>query len=242
VKNPVFPHLPARAMVLSAGFGKRMLPLTLSRPKPMIPVLGRSLIDRTLDRLHQAGVQQVVVNTHYKADMLHRHLEGRTEPEIIISHEDELLDTGGGILNALPHFDGQPFISINSDVVWRDDVGSLMDAMGRRFDPDRLDLLLAMQPTMRAGGYRGIGDFDMDGNGRLSRRRRGRMAPFVFTGIQIVQPHIFDGMKVEPFSMNRLFDQAIESGRLFGLRHSGDWIDVGHPDGLRAAETYLRSR
>lgn len=238
--NILRPGLPTRAMVLAAGFGKRLRPLTLSRPKPLVSVAGRTLIDRTLDRLEAAGVTDVVVNLHYRADMLAEHLAERATPNIILSMEDELLETGGGVLNALDRLGPDPFLVVNSDMIWRDALTNTLGLMGRQFDPTQMDALLMMQPTITAHGYRGQGDFHMDSAGRLRRRKSPKVAPFLFSGVQILRAEVFAGMTVEPFSLNRIYDQAQAAGRLFGTRHDGDWLDVGTPAGLAVAEQALR--
>ncbi|WP_416899694.1 MAG: nucleotidyltransferase family protein [Minwuia sp.] len=238
--NEIFPELPDSAMVLAAGYGLRLRPLTLSRPKPLVRVGGMTLIDRTLDRLAEAGIRRAVVNLHYRGDMLEAHLAQRTEPEIVFAREEVLLDTGGGVLNALEHFGGAPFLAVNSDMIWRDGFGSTLQRMGRAFDPETMDALLLLMPTVFAIGYRGAGDFTMAPDGRLTRKRRGRVAPFLFTGIQILKPDLFEGMEVEPFSLNRIYDLAAERGRLFGIRHEGDWVDVGTRPALELAEAFLK--
>ncbi|MDF1722464.1 MAG: nucleotidyltransferase family protein [Minwuia sp.] len=232
--------LPKRAMVLAAGFGKRLRPLTLSRPKPLVSVAGRTLIDRTLDRLAAAGVTDVVVNVHYRAEMLAEHLATRTIPAVSLSTEKALLDTGGGVLNALDRLGPDPFLVVNSDMIWRDGLTNTLALMGRQFDPTQMDALLMMQPTITAHGYRGQGDFQMDAVGRLRRRKAPKVAPFLFSGVQILRPEAFEGMAVEPFSLNRIYDKAQEAGRLFGTRHDGDWLDVGTLAGLAFAENELR--
>lgn len=234
------PGLPRTAMVLAAGLGKRLRPHTLSRPKPLVSVAGRSLIDRTLDRLEAVGVTDVVVNLHYRADMLAAHLQRRGSPNITLLHEEVLLETGGGVLNALPKLGPDPFLVVNSDMIWRDGLTDTMALMGRHFDPERMDALLMMQPTIRALGYHGQGDFHMDPAGRLIRRRAPKVAPFLFSGVQILRPEVFDGMTVEPFSLNRIYDIAQEAGRLYGTRHDGDWLEVGTPATLALAERELR--
>lgn len=240
--NSIFPELPDSAMVLAAGYGKRLRPLTLTRPKPLVPVNGRPLIDHALDRLVQAGINRAVVNVHYLGQMIEDHLTGRADLEIIISREAELLDTGGGVLQALEHFGGDPFVTVNSDMIWRDAFNSSLQRMGRAFNPERMDVLLLLQPVIHAVAYSGRGDFTMRPDGRLQRRRPDRVAPFLYTGIQILHPRIFDGMTVEPFSLNRIYDRAIEAGRLYGIRHDGSWADVGHPAGLKAARGLLKGR
>jgi MurNAc alpha-1-phosphate uridylyltransferase len=238
--NAVHPELPDTAMVLAAGYGTRLRPLTITRPKPLIRVGGKTLIDWTLDRLAEAGVTRAVVNTHYKADMLQAHLAARDAPEIVISHEPDLLDTGGGVLNALGLLGDAPFLAVNSDMLWRDATSNALRRMGEAFDPERMDALLLLQPTIRALGYRGNGDFVMSPGGVLARRRPGRIAPFLFAGVQILTPHVFAGMQVEPFSLNRIFDGGIEAGRLYGIRHDGDWLDVGNREGLGLAEDFVK--
>jgi MurNAc alpha-1-phosphate uridylyltransferase len=240
--NKIFPDLPDSAMVLAAGYGKRLLPMTLTHPKPLIPVGGTALIDHALDHLIPVGVRRAIVNVHYLGEMIEEHLAGRTDPEIIFSREPELLDTGGGVLNALHHFDGQPFLAVNSDMIWRDAFNSSLGRMGKAFDADSMDVLLLLQPVIHAVAYRGMGDFSMRPDGRLQRRRPGRISPFLFTGIQIIHPRIFDRMEVEAFSLNRIYDRAIENGRLFGIRHDGSWADVGHPAGLKAARGLIKGR
>jgi len=238
--NTIHPDLPDSAMVLAAGYGKRMHPLTLTRPKPLVEVAGRALIDHALDRLVPAGITRAVVNLFYLGHMIETHLAGRDDLEIIFSHEDELLDTGGGVLQALDHFNGQPFLTVNSDMIWRDAFNSALERMGKAFDPEKMDALLLMHPVIHATSYRGMGDFGMRPDGRLVRRKQGRVAPFLYTGIQIIHPRLFEGMTVEPFSLNRVWDRAIADDRLYGIRHDGSWVDVGRPEGLKAARDVLK--
>lgn len=236
-------RMPTRAMVLAAGLGLRLRPLTLDRPKALVEVAGRTLIDRTLDRLDQAGVARAVVNLHYKGTLLRRALAARTRPEIVFSDESEaLLDTGGGTLKALSQFAGEPFFAINCDIVWRDARENSLARLARAFDPDRMEALLLMQPTVGAVGYEGMGDFQIDPLGRLTRRDTREVAPYVFTGVQILHPRLFAKAAPGVFSLNRLYDQAAEDRRLYGLVHEGDWIDVGTPAGLAAAEAHLAPR
>lgn len=240
MNNAVHPDLPDRAMVLAAGFGRRLQPLTLSVPKPLVQVAGRTLIDRTLDRLIAAGVSKVVVNLHHKAEMLEAHLRRRERPELVLSFEEKLLDTGGGVLKALVEFGGQPFLVVNSDIVWRDGFVDSLAMMARQFDPETMDVLLLMQPTVTALGYNGQGDYHMSAGGRLRRRKPPKVSAFLFAGVQILHPRIFEGFHLEPFSLNRIYDKAEEAGRLFGVRHEGDWIEIGTPAGLDLAEQTLR--
>ncbi len=228
---------PQAAMVLAAGLGTRMRPLTNDRPKPLVKVAGHALIDRVLDRLADAGVKRAVVNTHYLAGMLTEHLASRTCPKVVISDETEqLLDTGGGIAKALPLLGAAPFYLSNADTIWIEGAAPLLDRLAGSWDPTRMDALLALAPTPESVGYFGYGDFDMDGEGRITRRQEGQVAPFVYTGTGIVAPDLFCSAPHGAFSLNLLFDRAIEHGRLFGLRLEGLWMHVGTPAGVEAAE------
>jgi N-acetyl-alpha-D-muramate 1-phosphate uridylyltransferase len=233
---------PTRAMILAAGLGTRMRPLSEAKPKPLIEVMGKALIDHAIDRLKAAGVTLIVVNVHYKADMLKAHLAKRNDVEIRISEEnDNLLDTGGGIAKALPLFEGQPFFTHNSDSMWVEGMGSALERMKARWNPDTMDALMLLAPAVTAVGYEGRGDFDMDPWGRLTRRGEQKLAPFVWTGVQIIHPRLFDGVPTGKFSINPLWDKAIEHGRLYGVRLDGVWIHVGTPEGFHDAEAFLRS-
>lgn len=231
---------PTRAMILAAGLGTRMRPLTNDRPKPLIEVRGKALIDHAIDRLVAAGVTLVVVNVHYRAEMLKAHLARRRDVEIRISEEgSELLGTGGGILKVLLHFEGEPFFVHNSDSIWVEGVGHALDRLKDRWDPERMDYLLLMASLITAIGYEGAGDFMMDSDGRLSRVAEQRISPFAYPGVYILHPRIFDGAKPGEFSINPLWDRAIEAGRLFGIRLDGVWIHVGTPEAVREAEAFL---
>lgn len=235
--------LPETAMVLAAGLGTRLRPLTDTTPKPLIAVAGRTLLDRCLDRLVEAGVKRAVVNIHWLGEQVRAHLAGRHDIAITISDETGLLlETGGGIARALPLLGAAPFFAVNADVIWRDSRGNALRRLAQAFDPGAMDGLLLLQPTIAATGYDGMGDFVMDQMGRLARRDRRTTAPFVYTGVQILSSRLFDGAPAGAFSLNRLYDRAIEAGRLFGWRHEGDWMDVGTPDGLAAAEAALDGR
>jgi MurNAc alpha-1-phosphate uridylyltransferase len=229
---------PATAMVLAAGLGTRLRPITDRVPKPLVSVAGRSLIDRALDRLAAAGVRRAVVNLHYKADMIARHLGGRSDIEIVFSPEDSLLDTGGGVARALPLLDERFFVA-NSDIVWRDGKDAALGRLARAFDEERHDALLLLQRTTSAVGYDGPGDFILDQLGILRRRREHEVAPHLFAGVQILHRRLFDGAPAGAFSMNLLWDRAIAAGRCAGLVHDGDWFHVGTPSGLAAAEAQL---
>ena len=236
--------LPTRAMIMAAGLGTRMAPLTLERPKPLIPLNGKPLIDHVIDRLVQGGVNFIIVNVHYKADQLITHLENRARDkrvEIRISNETgAILDTGGGIAKALPDFGGEPFFTYNSDSIWVEGMGSALARMRARWNPETMDALMLLAPCATSIGYDGRGDFEMDSWGSLKRRAEMNLAPFVWKGLQILHPRLFDTAPKGRFSINRLWDEAIEKGRLFGVRLDGVWIHVGTPEGLKEAEAFLR--
>lgn len=224
-------------MVLAAGLGTRMRPLTETRPKPLVPVEGRALIDHVLDRLEQAGVDTVVVNVHHFADRLADHLAARRSPRIIVSDERaELLDSGGGVRKALDQLGADPFFVVNSDTIWIEGVRPNLKRMAESFHPARMDGLLLLALAATSIGYDGRGDFRMDPFGRLQRRGEREVVPFVYAGAAILKPELFAGLPVERFSLNRIFDQAIAGDRLFGQRLDGVWMHVGTPNSVAAAE------
>lgn len=228
---------PSSAFVLAAGKGERMRPLTATRPKPLITVDGKPLIDHVLDRLTDAGITQAIVNVHYFADQIENHLAGRRSPKIIISDErNALLDTGGGVARALPKLGRDPFLIHNSDSIWIEGMGSNLDRLIRTWDDGEMDGLLLMASVAMSTGYDGPGDFNMDAAGRLTRQSGARLAPFVFTGVSIAHPRLFDGAPKGPFSLNKVWNKAIESGRLFGVRLEGIWMHVGTPEAIDEAE------
>ena len=227
-------------MVLAAGLGTRMRPLTDTLPKPLVPVAGKALLDHVLDRLADAGVETAVVNTHHKADLIENHLKGRTRPAIVISDErGELLDTGGGVVKALPLLGTEPFFHINSDTIWIEGVTPNLGRLAAQFDPATMDIALLVAATTGSIGYDGRGDFAMLPDGRLKRRPEREIAPFVYAGAAILAPATFAGARVEKFSLNRMFDKALEAGRLFGLRLEGTWMHVGTPAAIKAAEAAI---
>ena len=229
-------------MVLAAGKGTRMRDLASERPKPLIKVKDTPLIDGVLDRVSAAGIKKVVVNVHHFAGMLRDHLVSRQEPEVAISDEsDQLLDTGGGVARALEHFDGRPFFVLNADVLWLDGRANTLSRLAQRWSDEEMDALLLMCFTVNAIGYEGLGDFMMADDGRLSRREEQCVAPFAFSGIQVLHPRLFDAVHDGVFSLNRLWDKAESKGRLFGLIHEGAWMHVGTPEGVSAAEDVLSS-
>ncbi|MDG2004798.1 MAG: nucleotidyltransferase family protein [Novosphingobium sp.] len=228
------------AMVLAAGMGKRMRPLTATQPKPLVRVSGRALIDHTLDRLDEAGVAKAVVNVHYLADALEAHLAQRAaSPEISISDErDLLLDTGGGMANALCRLP-DPFFCLNSDNIWLDGPRNALQELSDAWDPARMDALLLVVSHARALNHRGKGDFHLDPVGRISRRRSGRIAPFIYTGIQLVSHRLLGEAPEGPFGTMMLWERAMERGRLFGLSHNGLWFEVGEPSAIAPTEARL---
>ena len=228
------------AMILAAGLGKRMRPLTATRPKPLVEVAGKPLIDHALDRLRAGGVQRAVVNVHYLADALEAHLGRTTGLDIAISDErDMLLETGGGVVHALPLIGDERFLVANSDNLWVDGPIDAVRLLADRWDDAAMDALLLVVPLARANNHGGPGDFHMDPGGRLARRRAGRVAPFVFTGIQLVHRRLFDDPPAGAFSTNLLWDRAIERGRLYGIVYQGLWFDVGYPAAVGKTEALL---
>jgi MurNAc alpha-1-phosphate uridylyltransferase len=229
-------------MVLAAGLGKRMRPLTASQPKPLVRVAGKPLIDYSLDRLEEAGVAKAVVNVHYLADALEAHLKERKAPLVTISDErDLLLETGGGLVKALPLLGDKPFLCVNSDNFWVDGPVDSIRALAERWDDATMDVLMLMVPHARATAHKGPGDFHMDAYGRLTRRRPGRIAPFVWTGLQILSPRLIVDPPGPAFSTNVFWDRAIAAGRAFGLTFQGLWFDVGTPEAIPIVEAGIAS-
>jgi len=234
-------EVPHTAMVMAAGLGKRMRPLTATRPKPLIEVAGKTLLDHVLDRLRAAGVRKVVVNVHYLADAVEAHLASRKHGlEVVISDERKLLmETGGGLVQAADLIDSDPFLAINSDNLWIDGPADTLRLLASHWDDKKMDALLLLVPLARAQNHRGIGDFHMDRQGRLRRRDKSRVAPFVFTGIQILSKRLLRDAPAGPFSTNVLWNRAIAEGRCFGAVHQGLWFDVGTPRSIKLTEATL---
>lgn len=227
-------------MVLAAGLGTRMRPLTNTKPKPLIEVAGITLLDRVLDWMAAAGITETVVNTHYLAPQIEAHVQSRTTPHIILSSEaDQLLETGGGIAKALPHLGDTPFFSANSDTICLDGETPALARMAQGWDDASMDALLLLHPVEKAIGFEGPGDFSMGANGELTRRGTNPSAPYVFTGVQLLHPRLFRNLPTGPFSMNLLYDRALT--RVRGLVHDGNWLHVGDPQGLADAESWLKT-
>jgi len=239
VSSPV----PETAIVLAAGLGKRMLPITATMPKPLVKVGGRSLIDFALDRLHEAGIGTVVVNVHHFADMLEEHLRTRKMPHVVVSDErDAVLETGGGVKKALPLLGTHPFITFNSDSIWIEGGEPNLKRLVAAWDPARMDILMLVAPLSTSVGYEGRGDFSMDLDGRLRRRRGAETVPFVYAGVAVVKPELVAGTPEGPFSANLFYDRAIARDRLYGLQLDGRWLHVGEPQAIAVAEECLAAR
>jgi N-acetyl-alpha-D-muramate 1-phosphate uridylyltransferase len=231
------PVKPTKAMVLAAGLGLRMRPLTERIPKPLVQVAGRPLLDHVLNKLGDAGVDEAIVNVHYLPDQIIQHVAGRTRPQVIISDErNQVLGTGGGVVKALPLLGETPFFLVNADTMWIDGVRSNLARLAEAFDPARMDILLLMAPTASSIGYDGSGDYAMLPDGALRKRREHQVVPFVYAGAAVMSPAIFADAPSSEFSLTKMFDAANEHERLLGLRLDGMWMHVGTPDAVHAAE------
>ena len=241
-KAPTAPKIES-AMVMAAGLGKRMRPLTAVRPKPLIRIASKALIDHVFDRLEVARIDSVVVNTHYLADVLEAHLASQRRSFAITVSDERgcLLETGGGLMQALPLLKGEPILVVNSDAIWTDGPQDTLHQLARHWDEESMDALLLMIPLARATGYAGLGDFHMSAGGIISWRKAGRVAPFVYTGVQLVSRRLFRGAPEGAFSFTILWDRAIANGRLFGTAHTGQWFCVGTPDTIAPTEAALRA-
>ena len=230
------------AMVMAAGLGTRMRPLTDHKPKPLVEVAGKPLIEYAFDKLRQAGVKKAVVNVHYLPELVEAYVaDFATDLEITISDERvQLLETGGGLVQALPMIDGDPFFCINSDAIWTDSEVDGLTRLAQAWDEEAMDGLLLLVPRERAFSHRGNGDFLIDDQGRPVRRGTATNAPFVYTGIQLLSRAFLNDAPTGPFSTNILWDRAIANGRLFALEHLGDWFDIGSPAAIAPTEEALR--
>ncbi|HWA48340.1 MAG TPA: nucleotidyltransferase family protein [Dongiaceae bacterium] len=231
--------MPKTAMVMAAGFGKRLRPFTDKVPKPLTKVLGVPLIDVALNRLAAAGVKRAVVNLHHLGEQIREHLKDRKEPEILFSQEDEILETGGGIVKAMPLLGDEPFFTVNAKIIWLNGKVDCLVRLAQMFDPDKMDALLLLQPTVTAVGYNGTGDFIMAPDGRLARKPEREVAPFLYAGIQLCHPRLFRDTPKGTFSTNVVWDRAMEEGRLYGIRHDGEWYHVSTPEHLTEVERNL---
>lgn len=231
---------PDAAMILAAGLGTRMRPLTENEAKPLLMLGGRSLLDHARDRLLSAGIRRHVVNAHWQAERIAAALAARPEPAVLLA-EETLLETGGGVAAALPELGPRPFFVVNGDAFWLDGPQPTLHRLAAAFDDDRMDALLLMVRAAQIGGEMGRGDFLLDPLGAARRPPERLVAPYLFGGVQILSPRLFDGAPGGPFSLNRLYDRAIEAGRLFGLVHDGAWFHLSTPKDLADAESALRS-
>jgi MurNAc alpha-1-phosphate uridylyltransferase len=230
-------------MVLAAGLGTRMRPLTNDRPKSLVEVAGRTLLDHAIDRFVAVGVKMIVVNVHYKGEMIIAHLKNRRDVEIRIQDEREkLLDTGGALKRALPQFENEPVFTYNSDSIWLESLGSNLGRMAAMWDDAAMDCLMLMAPTFSSIGFDGKGDFTMDANGRLKRREPQRLAPFAWPGVQIIHPRLIARGPDGAFSTNKLWDLAIAQERLFGIRLDGKWMHIGTPEAKAEADQFMAMR
>jgi MurNAc alpha-1-phosphate uridylyltransferase len=226
----------AQAMVLAAGLGKRMRPITDTLPKPLIKVAGKTMLDHVLDRIADAGLDHAVVNHHYLGEMIEAHLASRTAPKVTLSPEAELLETGGGVKHALPLLDQQAFLVANADVFWTEGSEPLIERLIDAFDPDHMEALLAVYPVEDAFGFDGPGDFFWQVDGRLKRRGDAAKAPYLFAGVQILSAKLFEDTPDGAWSLNLVYDKALANGRCYGLVHDGHWFHIGTPAGLKDAE------
>ncbi len=228
---------PTKAMVLAAGLGLRMRPITETMPKPLVRVAGKPLLDHVLDKLAEAGVADAVVNVHYLPDQIISHVAGRSAPKVTISDErDQVLGTGGAVVKALPLLGTAPFFHLNADTMWIDGAQPNLKRLADTFDPARMDILLLMAPTANSIGYSGRGDFAMTPDGTLRKRKELEVVPFVYAGVAILSPQLFADAPAGEFSLTDIFDRVGEQGRLFGLRMEGVWMHVGTPEAIAAAE------
>ena len=232
-----------RAMILAAGLGTRLRPITDVTPKPLVKVAGRALIDYCFDLLREAGISRAVVNKHHLAEQISSYVAAVADLEIRVSDETQaLLETGGGVKKALPLLGEAPFFVLNSDVIVLDSGASSLRQMHDMWDGEKMGALLLLHPVETAVGYAGGGDFHLGPDGRLARRTQGEAAPYLFTGVQLLNPALFEGTPEGAFSLNLLYDKALASGRLYGLVHQGHWLHVGTPDAVIEAGERIDAR
>ena len=234
---------PKTAMILAAGLGKRMRPLTYRTPKPLLTVSGRTLLDYGLDHLAKVGIEKVIINIHHLANQIINHIESRTDLDIIISDESgELLETGGGVAKVLSQIDHEPFFVLNGDILLLDGPTAALGRLVRCWNESEMDGLLLLHSTVEAYGYSGVGDFLVEPDGMLSKRPEQQLSPYVFTGVQLLHPRLFKNCHQSAFSLNYIYDRSIATKRLFGIIHDGDWFHIGTEDGLNQAEAYFQQR
>ncbi len=227
-------------MILAAGEGRRMRPLTNHIPKPMVEIGGKAMIDHALDHLEQAGVQNVTVNLHYKAEILKKHLAQRESPPLTLLHEPELLNTGGGIKNALPSLGPDPFYVVSGDSLWSDDPGqTALERMAATWNPVKMDLLLLLQPVDTMTLTTGVGDYNINPDGSLTRTPD-HSGAYMWTSIRLCKPKLFNNTPDDPFSFLNLMDRAESQGTLYGLVHNGNWHHISTPEDVQAVNVHLQ--
>ncbi len=229
------------AMILAAGYATRLRPISTHMPKAMVPILGKPILGYILDRLKEINLEELVINSHHLADHLHQYLARQTGIKITLSEEKEILETGGGIKQALPLLGNQPFYVINGKIIWFNTSHNTLQHLAEQWDDNKMDVLLLLQPAIKAVGYHAAGDFHLFADGTVRRREDGEVAPFVFSGIQIIHPRLFDRSPTGKFSLNVLYDQAIANRRLYAVRHDGEWLHVSTPQDIREVENYLKA-
>ena len=235
------PASPTRAMILAAGRGQRMRPITDKTPKPMLKINDRPRLSHALERLEAVGVTDVVINTHYLAEKIERHFKGYQGAKLQFSSEEDLLETGGGVKKALPMLGDAPFYVVNGDAFWLNGPTAALARLAGEWNGDRLDARLMLHSTVDAYGYDGLGDFQCEADGLLIRRIEAEVAPWLFAGVQILDPASLKDAPEGKFSLNWVYDRALEAGRLYGMIHDGEWFHIGTPDGLGEAERYMQT-
>lgn len=230
------------AMVLAAGLGKRMQPLTLTKPKPLQLVGGKTMLDHALDKLVAIGIKRAVVNTHHLPEQIEEHLKQRHDLEIIISRENELLDTGGGVKKALSYLGNKPFFALNADLPWMDEDEASLSRMAKAWDASKMDVLLLLMQTNKAHGFAAKGDFAMEADGRVHRRDVPPPYPYVWISAQILKPELFAPISEKIFSNNIIWNKAEAADRLYGIEHTGTCYHVGTPEDLQKANALLESK
>lgn len=228
------------AMFLSAGLGTRMRPLSLTTPKPLIPVAGKALMDHLLDDAIAAGIERAIVNVHYLAEQVEAHMATKSGIEIIISDErEELLETGGAIVKAREILGDQPVFMVNTDAFWVNPVGNPFEQLNAAYDPGRMDDLLLLADRSRSIGFNGAGDFALLDDGRLERRGERPETPWAYAGVRVTNAKLYEGEALRPFSANLIWNKSLDAGRLYGLPLDAQWMHVGDPDAIGAAESWI---
>ncbi|MCP4395399.1 MAG: nucleotidyltransferase family protein [Alphaproteobacteria bacterium] len=234
---------PNKAMILAAGLGTRMRPITNTIPKPMVPVLQKPMMDYSIDALKEFGISDFVINLYHLGNVIKDHFEN-SALNIAYSEETERLETGGGIKKALPFLGNDPFFAVNGDIIWQDLEGTIsaLSKLAFAFNENEMDVLLLLHPVDNAFGYDGKGDFFINGDGSLIRRGDSPFSPYMFAGVQIISPHAFECIEDDVFSLNVIYDNAIKFGRLYGVINEGDWYHIGTTEAIEQAEQLINTR